>query len=76
MTSVVLMDPGFYVRKALPADPDPQLCELDSLLIFESRDTAEAHREVLEAVVDSSKLCCGLMIERVPGREVNTTSGW
>lgn len=76
MTAVQLMDPGFYVRKALPDDPDPQLCELDSLLVFESRDTAEAHLDVLAASVDPAQLTCGLMIARVPGRVRGTTSGW
>ena len=69
MTSVLLMDAGFYARKAIPDDPDPQLCLLDSLLVFESRATAEAHLHVLEEAVETEQLCCGLMIHRVPGRD-------
>ena len=65
MTSVLLMDPGFYARKAIPDDPDPQLCLLDSLLVFESR-----------AAVEVEQLCCGLMVHRVPGRDPRTTTGW
>ena len=76
MTSVLLMDAGFYARKAIPDDPDPQLCLLDSLLVFESRATAEAHLHVLEEAVEAEQLCCGLMVHRVPGRDPRTTTGW
>lgn len=70
------MDPGFYARKLLPDDPDPALCLLDSLLVYEERATAEAHLQVLLQAADDVAMTTEVHVLRVPGRNPRATSGW